>query len=1326
METPMTLDYITPTIEKYHTIDDLLKNKRHYDLWGMNKAISIEDVLEESFVCVVGEPGVGKSRFLKEMEQKITARHQHIKASKVERNPFATDIEYCIIDALDEVSGESFYNILEEIKHYKEKNSTIKVIFSCRKHYVASYARYFSNCKDLIFIEICKLNETDVMKVVEAQYSETTVQNLNKNKKLKELIRIPRYLTFLLEYHQQDCPKIEDLFEHIISSSIKDALKCRNDISNKKNIEILIERVLEKVAFIMEISRKDQISKDELYTILDGIKGNMTQMLIANFDLLFFENRILKLTNDQLQFENTELQEYLSAKELCRQDNIESILYDIAVNKELQHIYTNWYDVIPHIAYTENGIHTFINVFKLILSYESNLENSSFETLLKYVDPYLLSLKEKEELFTILFERYQQKPTYINWRGAICDLLQQCYTSNCDKLLMLDYNQLNKIQLHNISTILEEIIEDHTLSKSLTNHLTKAASELISNKDNDKQIAGLNFYYTLNSVESLTQLSHSYHDFNKEVKEKYCEVSGYLKITDKAVVDCWLHDSYTSNPYAINAIINIKDLSTLMYAYGNLIKKNKLDNFFNSKGTLAVFYEIYIKHQFGIAWKGDSESRELITRIISNFVTQHLYTNLNEIFPLVKIILLDKLAGKLFIESFNNPWDLEDIFRRFDTNLVDAELISAIDKHLSNINICQRYKDSMLITLTSKIRNIENKKDSISEYIKRYDKTFEQWDKEATKIEKNNVEEQNQRLTKYYESLTDPKVTNAYKYEAAYALTTNIQFVREKGSEALITVIKTFFSELDLDNLQFKRETLTSYTISRSIVKIPVFVQALSNLGYSDLLTPYRIIFAKTLPNIYFTNNYDKNDIRTTYKSVIGELSTEEKKMLVEWWKSRDDDFMNISSDDICSCITEYGIDELYYKLDEYIEQYIAHQDFEHGLDASKALNVISNGKFGWDIDKYKSLFNSLKDESVTGIKMQCNAIMIEKFQDPDAISWRIEFLKKNTVKSPNDTECMRILSNEEAEITSTNPFMFRPFMNIHNKDLERQMLHLFDYGLELCSNPEMQEYASYLLSQTYLYFINLNNAYYFSELRNKVEIHNTTHLSYLATSIMHNSETLYLNKSHISISEAIKLYNKCIQESYLNIRNDEDLRHYFTKIQAEVQKEIQDQGIYTLVRPEALSEDFIQRELKNTIINKCCQIGLNAVQIDREVALQDNKRTDLLIRYGLCNPIMIELKLLHNKEIRNSKERLAYKKKFIQYTKATNACLSVFWVFDVHREGSDHSKFEDLVTEYKDLCNTSVYLTDCKSSSIETGLPIKKETSKQKTQQKKTRKKKK
>ena len=84
----------------------------------------------------------------------------------------------------------------------------------------------------------------------------------------------------------------------------------------------------------------------------------------------------------------------------------------------------------------------------------------------------------------------------------------------------------------------------------------------------------------------------------------------------------------------------------------------------------------------------------------------------------------------------------------------------------------------------------------------------------------------------------------------------------------------------------------------------------------------------------------------------------------------------------------------------------------------------------------------------------------------------------------------------------------------------------------------------------------------------------------------------------------------------------------------------------------------------------------------------------------------MVELKLLHNKEIQEEKKRKEYRNKFIQYTNATGACLSVFWVFDVHRESSKRSEFEKLKLEYKNLRHTSVLLTDCKcSSGIETGL---------------------
>ena len=126
--------------------------------------------------------------------------------------------------------------------------------------------------------------------------------------------------------------------------------------------------------------------------------------------------------------------------------------------------------------------------------------------------------------------------------------------------------------------------------------------------------------------------------------------------------------------------------------------------------------------------------------------------------------------------------------------------------------------------------------------------------------------------------------------------------------------------------------------------------------------------------------------------------------------------------------------------------------------------------------------------------------------------------------------------------------------------------------------------------------------------------------------------------------------------------------------------------------------------------------MGLETFQVDREVALQDNKRTDLLVRYGFCRPIMIEIKLLHNQEIQNEEKRHRYKNKFIKYAKATNACLSVFWVFKTRHDAYSYSRFHDLKSEYETLDNTLVLLTDCKcSSGYNTGLPKRRRNRKEK-----------
>lgn len=1311
-------NYIIPRIQRYQNIDDLLENKNsNRSLFDTEENLSIDKLLQEDFVCIVGDPGIGKSRLVEEIvSDKIGLPLYHCTASQFESKSVPEYSKYCIIDALDEVDGSVFFTTLQSIKDYKVSNLDVKVLFTCRKHYVASYAKHFASCIGLTYVELCKLRDKDVMDVVNT-CSETTKAQIAKNSKLKELLSIPRYLTCFSKYVEQKgkISNISDLFELIIVSSIQSAISKRLDIKKNESFRILIQRVLEKVAFIMEISRKDQISKDELYTILDGVKGNMSQMLLANFDILFFESRILKDTNGILKFESTEIQEYLASKELCRQDNVESVLYDVAVQKELKHIYPNWYDVIPHISYTEDRIHSFINVIKFILSYESNLENNSFESLLRYVDSSILTLQQREELFSIILDHYLRVPSYIGWNSKILKLMSECYSSKSNARLTLPVEQLGKIQLANISEILKAIIENGKLDKDVSVYWTTAANTLMQTDNKDNQLAALKLYSALKNEAELICLSEKCNGFDENVKDKYYEVTGYGKFTDKTIVDCWLKGCFERNPYAIDAILCIEDPFTLTYVYTEILKANKLYEFFNPKGDLFVYYESYLKKQFQITWKEDSEAKVLVTKVIAAFVDNHSHTSDNEFDAIIRQILLEEKTGSVFISCFEeSKWDLENLFIHFNPEIVDAELIMALDKLLQESKTEKWLLDFILTSLVNKIRKDEVKKASVSDYISRYAETFDSWDKNSEEEEKRRLN--NPTRIKVYQNLSDSDIPDYIKYDTAYKLSKDIDFLRQQNPKPIRDVFDKFFANIDLDETTIEKKENNSFSISTSLTAIPYFVKAMFYLGFHDLLKKYRIVLAKTLPFICLNSNLDSDEIKKIYKSVIGNIDEKEKTELIEWWKSRKDDLMNISSDSIFVCITDYGIEALSYKLEEFIDEYINNQNFSHSYTASKALGLISEGYLNWDVENYRSLFNALSEDDIESIKMLCNAIMIEKFQDLESITWRIDYLKNHPLKSLNsNTGHARAISLAESEMIGPNPQMFRCFMNIKgNVKLDEQMAGLFDVGLSLCDQPDMQEYSRYLLKQIYLFFVTTDNGYYMSELRKKVESSNATKGSFLANNIMTNAEMLFIRSEKVSIDKAIKQYNKCIEESHLDIRNDGDLRRFFTQIHSEVQKEIQDQGIYSLVRQKLLSEDFIQRELKNTIINKCCQMGLEAIQIDREVTLQDNKRTDFLIRYGLCNPIMVELKLLNNNEIQDESKRHEYRKKFIQYTNATHACLSVFWVFDVHKNGSGATKFEKLREEYKDVENTLVLLTDCKcSSGLDTGLNKQKTNSK-------------
>ena len=162
------IDYITPQFRKFEQIDDLLSNdSKRLSVFEEDEYISIDNLLSEGFVCIVGEPGIGKSRLVDELKKSVSQKTYSCTASHFKIESIPEEVEYCFIDALDEVEHAQFYSTLSSIKQYKESCQEVKVFFSCRKHYVASYDKHFGGINSLVYVELCKLNSKDVCRIVD-------------------------------------------------------------------------------------------------------------------------------------------------------------------------------------------------------------------------------------------------------------------------------------------------------------------------------------------------------------------------------------------------------------------------------------------------------------------------------------------------------------------------------------------------------------------------------------------------------------------------------------------------------------------------------------------------------------------------------------------------------------------------------------------------------------------------------------------------------------------------------------------------------------------------------------------------------------------------------------------------------------------------------------------------------------------------------------------------------------------------------------------------------------------------------------------------------
>jgi hypothetical protein len=326
---------------------------------------------------------------------------------------------------------------------------------------------------------------------------------------------------------------------------------------------------------------------------------------------------------------------------------------------------------------------------------------------------------------------------------------------------------------------------------------------------------------------------------------------------------------------------------------------------------------------------------------------------------------------------------------------------------------------------------------------------------------------------------------------------------------------------------------------------------------------------------------------------------------------------------------------------------------------------------------------------------------LIQKFNDQDAAKWRFDFLKRNIYEFLlYDFEGMRGVSSNESEMD--RPTFCSCFVESRSANYVSDFLDLIDFSLTLNTELKFKKYSEYLQRMSLDYFKVLGSRENIISIRGVADKHKNKRAVQNFLPLLREVELFFVNQSQpINILSAVEMYNQIKHSHYVLINNSTDLYYLVRKAIDDFRNTIENGGLYRpinfLSSETYPNEDLLQKMLKLSLENSLYKLGIREMDILREVNLYDDKRTDILVKYGFIGPIMIELKLLDNNEIQNDAKRSEYKGKLKRYIRANYSDHSFYLVFQ-RKEAtvSAKAKYENLKTEYNDISNLNIDFINC------------------------------
>ncbi|MBA3284735.1 MAG: hypothetical protein H0U27_06705 [Nitrosopumilus sp.] len=1294
--------YIQPNTKIYSSFNEAKTDIDRYgqpSIFGRSEVLSLEDLTQGHRNLIVGEPGIGKTKLLENIKVFFDQKDNHtilisLKSKNVldEINTFISTKTHkqkvLLLDALDEIRSSDFSEVLNKIENITRSYPDIIIQISSRWVFVNKYYNSFPEYRLITILPFS--NEQVKEYLIKSGHKNEDVDGLlSRFMKFghgRLVLQVPRYLYYLEKYIKEksinNVTNISrnELFEYFIYSK----LELEEDdpyIDNKA----VIKRVLEKLALVMEIFQTNNISKDDLMTFFDDINSDLKLIIVTQISLSAFIGKTIlqQSTNDldMIEFENTEFQEYLAAKEITRFAEPHRVTFSFAADENLNEFLPSWFNTLTFLVDMIPSILEQLLEFSGIRSGEYKIADEAFFNFLGRLNTANISPELKKKIYIDILNYFEKTQHWLV--GDLAAVMPEFFSPELELELKnrvvkaeLQTGSKRYITLGNVSYLIAYMYRSKV---SLDNIYWR---EKLIGFTKDTNINGVLQRHALYALAELKDPS------------VIDELPNLMDVDDEMVSRAFISTCVSLNPdnpkslsYAIQSVRR-NDLSG-RYGLFDIKERSSVITFLKMFCNDEVFRKEFLEDSTLLSQK-DKTLILNINNVFNQEIEKLCYVAIAKSVQSFSHRSIEKsvfVSGLVALLRERNPSFIKDIIQQINkgekgnhTLFFSQELFVSI----LNIDDVEAYITSM--KALNEIRTALNTmirikysgrplKEKIYEAGRKFlPKEYAEWEASQNQSLKDNNIEINKKVLSEF---------RAYLKPSANKFATNVFQFYNQHTEQLDPILtegdKVRLKELIIENvLKFNPAqnglTITnisdggnSTTYTSSVVS-HMFGDALLIAKKLNIdLTPFRANIALHIPYAY------DQELKVTFE-LIDDFTPEELAPVIAIYRDKHSHLWRHQPDSFIELVQRYHLTDAVSVLRGFVtENLIRPYVRKNALEVADSL--VPNSE--WLQSIFNKYINS-ENEDEKDIAYKANGLLITTYGLKDAIEWRIEEIKKRATafNIPNSSR-VHWVGPIEDELRHDKPFA-KPLTELKHKGFEDIFLNLFDSAMTIWSKgKDYHAYAQYVWEITYSYFDNLKEHRDYKPLKlleKKISLlGDIDGVNWLASNIVkiRRSYLMYLGKPK-NISEAIRKFNEARKYSDKNILNSADLfRHLQNAVQTDLRQWIEGQGAYKVIVSEkkfkgnADYEKLIQKTLQSQLQYLLMKRDFK-VEITREEQLLNEKRTDFIVRYGFVGPVIIEIKLSSNGDLKSKNiEGTDTYKSMCKYMVGYGATQGIFLIID-------------------------------------------------------------